>query len=246
MSWSDFEVTGIVTITNTHPTETMYLSLSDVLDDSTLGVFATDACDGDDPDPNDGLDLLGGETVNCDYSASPSDTAATENTATVTLNAIDFDATDPIEWTPTVVGPTSVNLTDDEGPLNTSVPSNGSSVGSFDTPFPYTNSYMCSSIKADYAGDGHHEQDVHNTAVIKDDGTTIDSDSADLEIDCYAPLVSKDANTSFDRTYTWDINKVADETELMLSPGQIFTGVEYSITVDVISVVDEEINDYVR
>jgi len=239
VSWSDFAVSGIVTITNPHPTDTMLLSLSDVLNDATPGVFANDACNGDDPNPNDGLDLLGGETVDCGYSALPSDTSATENTATVTLNAIDFDASDPIEWTAHLVGPLAVDLTDDEGPLNQPVPSFGGAEGSFPTDFPYTNPYVCSSDPADYAGDGHHEQDVDNTAVIKDGDTELDSATAHLDIDCYAPLLSKNADTSFDRTYTWDIEKTASETELTLMPGQTFVGVQYTVTLDVIGVVDD-------
>jgi hypothetical protein len=240
VTWSGFEVSGTVTIQNPHPSATMSLaSLSDALDDATPGVFAVDACTGSDPNPNDGLDISAGGSVDCDYTASPSDKAATENTATATLNSIDFTASDPVEWTANVTGPTSVSLTDDEKPLDETVTSAGGAVGSTDTPFPYTNSYVCSSDKADYAGDGHHAQDVDNTAVIKDGETELDSDSAHLDIDCYAPLVSKDAQASFDRTYTWDIDKTASKTDLLLMPGQVYTGVEYTVTVDVTSVVDD-------
>lgn len=240
VTWSGFEVSGTVTIQNPHPSATMPLSsLTDALDDATTGVFASDACDGSDPNPNDGLDISAGSSVDCDYTASPGDGGATQNTATATLNSIVFTASDPVEWSANVTGPTSVALTDDEKPLNETVTSAGASVGSTDTPFPYTNTYLCSSDKADYAGDGHHAQDVDNTAVIKGGETEIDSDSAHLDIDCYAPLVSKDAQASFDRTYTWDIDKTANETELLLMPGQVYAGVQYTVTVDVASVVDD-------
>jgi hypothetical protein len=240
VTWSGFEVSGVVTIQNPNPSDTMRISsLSDALDDATAGVFASDACTGSDPDPNDGLDIPASGSADCEYTATPSDTSATQNTATATLNGIDFPASDPVEWSANLQGPTEVSLTDDEYPLDETVFSSGGAEGSTDHPFPYTYKYVCSSDKADYAGDGHHEQDVTNTAVIKDGEAELDSASADLEVDCYAPLVSKDADTSFDRTYTWDIDKTASETELMLMPGQVFAGVEYTITVDVIDVVDD-------
>lgn len=240
VTWSGFEVGGTVTIQNPHPSATMSLSsLTDALDDATPGVFADDACTGSDPNPNDGLDISADSSVDCDYTAAPSDSSATQNTATATLNSINFTASDPVEWSANVTGPTSVTLTDDEKPLDETVTSAGGSEGSTDTPFPYTNTYLCSSDKADYAGDGHHAQDVDNTAVIKDGDTEIDSDSAHLDIDCYAPLVSKDAQTAFDRKYTWDIDKTADKTDLLLMPGQVYTGVQYTVTVDVASVVDD-------
>jgi hypothetical protein len=46
----------------------------------------------------------------------------------------------------------------------------------------------------------------------------------------YAPTASKTAETSYDRAYTWDIDKDADATELTLSTGQSFL-VNYTVKV---------------
>lgn len=46
--------------------------------------------------------------------------------------------------------------------------------------------------------------------------------------------VSKTAETSFDRSWTWDIEKTGDQTDLLLSVGQTFT-VNYEVTVSATS-----------
>lgn len=51
----------------------------------------------------------------------------------------------------------------------------------------------------------------------------------------YEVVVTKTAETSFTRTWSWTIDKVGDQTELTLSPGQVFT-VNYDVTVDASSV----------
>ena len=47
--------------------------------------------------------------------------------------------------------------------------------------------------------------------------------------------VAKDAATSLTRTYQWTVDKSADQSELTLSPGQVYT-VNYSVTVDAVAV----------
>ncbi|MCI0398418.1 MAG: hypothetical protein L0332_06115 [Chloroflexi bacterium] len=47
----------------------------------------------------------------------------------------------------------------------------------------------------------------------------------------YEVVVEKSAETSFTRTWTWIIDKVGDQSELILSPGQTFA-VNYEVTVD--------------
>ncbi len=47
----------------------------------------------------------------------------------------------------------------------------------------------------------------------------------------YELIVSKDAHPTYTRTWSWTIDKVGDQTELTLSPGQQFT-VNYDVTVD--------------
>jgi hypothetical protein len=47
----------------------------------------------------------------------------------------------------------------------------------------------------------------------------------------YEVKVEKTADTSYTRTWTWTIEKSADQTDLLLSDGQLFT-VDYEVTVD--------------
>ncbi|MGD2109198.1 MAG: hypothetical protein PVI86_07380, partial [Phycisphaerae bacterium] len=51
----------------------------------------------------------------------------------------------------------------------------------------------------------------------------------------YRLEVSKDASTSYTTTYEWSIEKVADQTELTLSPGQQYL-VNYTLTIDAVAV----------
>jgi len=82
----------------------------------------------------------------------------------------------------------------------------------------YTKAFTCD-------GDaGTHD----NTATIRETGQ---SDSASVTVTCYALQVSKDAQTSFKRTYSWTIDKVGDQTALTLSTGQVFP-VNYDVKVD--------------
>jgi hypothetical protein len=67
-----------------------------------------------------------------------------------------------------------------------------------------------------------------NTAKIQETGQ---SDSASVTVNCYALAVTKDASTSFTRTYGWTIDKSADQSALTLATGEQFL-VNYSVTVD--------------
>lgn len=73
-----------------------------------------------------------------------------------------------------------------------------------------------------------------NTATIRETGQ---SDSASVTVNCYALEVTKTAETSFDRTYDWTIEKSADQTALNLAIGQQFL-VNYKVCVDVTGHVD--------
>jgi hypothetical protein len=74
-----------------------------------------------------------------------------------------------------------------------------------------------------------------NVATIVETGQ---SDSAEVTVSVYSLDVSKDADTSFNRYWTWTIDKTGDQTELTLSVGQQFL-VNYSVTVDATSTDDD-------
>jgi hypothetical protein len=74
---------------------------------------------------------------------------------------------------------------------------------------------------------------VTNTATLTGENTDL-SKEATVTVDCYELAVTKDAYTSLTRTWTWDIEKVADKTDLILSEGQEFL-VNYDVTVSAMS-----------
>jgi len=72
-----------------------------------------------------------------------------------------------------------------------------------------------------------------NTATITylDDGTAGPSASATVTVNCHSLEVTKDAHTSFVRTWYWTIDKWADQSALTLTVGQQFL-VNYSVQLD--------------
>ncbi len=92
--------------------------------------------------------------------------------------------------------------------------------------WPFNNSGS-ESYSATFSCDGD-EGKHDNTATIRE---TDQSDSARVTVHCYALTVTKNANTSFTRTYDWGITKSADQSSLTLALNQSFL-VNYSVTVD--------------
>jgi hypothetical protein len=109
--------------------------------------------------------------------------------------------------------PTHINDT-----INVDDTNGGSWQFSDDGSVQYSKTFTCD------ADEGTHD----NTATIRETGQ---SDDASVDVNCYALEVTKDADTSFTRTYGWTIDKSADQTALTLSTGQQFL-VNYSIKVD--------------
>lgn len=68
----------------------------------------------------------------------------------------------------------------------------------------------------------------NNTATIRETGKY---SSAAVTVNSYALQVSKTANTSFTRKYTWTIDKTGDQTSLTLTKGQVFP-VNYTVVLD--------------
>jgi hypothetical protein len=74
--------------------------------------------------------------------------------------------------------------------------------------------------------------DTPGTRYIKNTTTANGQEaSADVTVKVYALKVSKDASTSFNRYYTWTIDKWADQSALTLATGEQFL-VNYKVTVD--------------
>ncbi len=206
---SNFEVTGSITIENPHPTAAM--SLTSVTDALSSGETATVDCGG-------ATSVPAADSLVCTYSAEPANADPGTNTATVAFNGIDFPATDGYTFSFTEYGYPTINVTDDiEGSLGSA---------SDDATFPYDADFTCSSNPADYT-DGYYSYSVTNAASIDETGA---SDTATVTVNCYAPVVSKTADGTFDRDWTWEIDKTGDQTNLELAVGQQFL-VNYSVTV---------------
>lgn len=203
---SDWVVSGEITIDNATPFDATITGVSDLVS----GGFAPSVdCGGALPQV-----LAAGGSLTCSYGPLPlPDGSARTNTATVATRGLvgggegeaDVAFTDP---TTEVNG--TVYVTDTDGPSFGPV--------SESTMWAYERTFAC-------GGD----QGTHpNVATIAETG---DSDSASVSVACYEPEVTKNADTSFTRTWEWRIDKTADQSELILSPGQIFT-VGYTVTVD--------------
>ena len=148
-----------------------------------------------------------GGTATCPYSVEGPHHHVTvsSNTATATLNGIPFSATEDIHWTPTVINPV-VQLDDDQNP---SWPTNVSS----DSYFEYPGKYTCPSDPAAYYDEdgvfiGLFTSSVRNRAMIKTlAGMELSRYYAEVYVNCYAPVVSKEPAAAYDERHEWDVEK---------------------------------------
>ena len=209
---SDFDVTGTITIENPSPEDNMTVDVTDALS-SGEAAAATDIDCGVAGD-GDNLVVPFGESVVCTYGLEPADADPGTNTATVTLNSINFTATAPYTFTPTNTGdPETVNVTDNfDGGGATAINGPVSDDTTFDT---YTHDFPCPTDETLYDSSGHYQDTFPNTAEIVE---TDDEDSESVDLDCYIPLIEKDAAGSFTHGVDWTIEKsVAPDQHTMLA-----------------------------
>jgi hypothetical protein len=215
---TDPAVSGTITIDNTSELDAVIESVEDVI---SGGIVADVDCGVTFPHV-----LEEGDTLVCDYSADLPDATDRENTATVTLEegTVFEGSADVTFGDPTTVVNGTVNVSDTVagafGPFSDS-----------DT-IEYSSTFDCDDVT--YT-DGHGSYTVDNTATIVE---TDEDSSASVAVDCYVLDVTKDALESLERTYTWSITKSADQTDVVLMPGQQLL-VNYSVTVDVIGQSDD-------
>jgi hypothetical protein len=205
---SDWAVNGTITIDNNTPLAATLTAVTDVV---SPAINASVSCGVTFP-----YNLAAGDTLNCTYSTALPDGANRTNTATVnTSGAVggNSDTADVIFGDPTTVVNGTINVEDTFAGDLGSFSDSGSTT--------YERTFTCD------ADEGKHD----NTATIVETGQF---DDASVTVNCYALAVTKDATTSLTRTWTWTIDKSADQTELLLSPGQLFT-VNYEVTVDATS-----------
>ncbi len=204
---SNWAVTGTISITN--PSGNPAANITNVADVLSISGAADSI--------NCGVSfpylLASGATLNCTYSDAPGSGTDQINTVTVTTdNGVPggSDTADVDFGAPTTVVNNSVEVTDTvEGSLG--IFSTGGST-------TYSRTFGCD------ADEGTH----NNTATITE---TDQNDSASVTVNCYDLQVTKTADESLDRKWTWTIDKVGDQTALTLAPGQVFP-VNYDVTVN--------------
>lgn len=209
---SNWAVSGTITITNPWHVPASITAVTDVI---SPAIAATPSCGVTFP-----YSLAAGGTLNCTYSSPLPDGTSRVNTATVTTTGMvgGGSATANVTFgAPTTTVNGTINVTD----------TYAGSLGAFSATgsTTYNRTFTCD------ADEGTHG----NTATIVETGQ---SDSASVDVDCYALTVTKDADESFVRTWDWTIDKSADQTALTLSPGQLFP-VNYEVTVDADSTDDD-------
>lgn len=213
---SDFAVSGTMTVTNSNS-----IPVNFTISDSVDGTAAAVVC------PVTGTNsgtVAANSSTTCTYSAALAGKADGTNTATITSNTTGVGGTTAsagyVFGDPTsVVGYPTVNVIDSIKGAKGSV--------SGDFTFEYTDSFTCPTDASLYSN-GFYSYQVDNVATIVETGQ---SDNASVTVNCYRIGVSKDAQTSYTRTWTWDIEKVGDQTDLVLAEGQTFL-VNYDVTVD--------------
>jgi hypothetical protein len=226
-----YSVTGNIVVTNTNPSQPMTVTIADSLPGSINPVVLN--CDGGTNTPT----IPAGGQVSCTYSADLPDDSTRTNTATATLNGLVMSGTATVDFsgvTPTDTGPTPspATVNDDNTPAGSPWTATGPDEWTYDVTL------TCSSNPADYTN-GHYSFPHPNTATIED---TDKSANANVTVDCYAPLVGKDATPDFTRTYLWDIDKIANITpdDILLQVGQTYS-YTYDIIVNVTGHNDTEV-----
>ncbi|MBI3537144.1 MAG: hypothetical protein HY070_06275, partial [Chloroflexi bacterium] len=208
---SNYAVLGVIRVNNPAPIPAKVNTVADVI---SGGVPGSVSCDSALP-----ATIAAGGTLTCAYSAALPDATTRTNTATATLQnspsgTTDFSGNASVDFSSAIVTKAndSINVDDTNG-QSWAFSASGSQT--------YSKTFSCD------ADAGRK----NNTATIRE---TNQSSSASVNVNCYALNVTKDARTSFKRTYTWTIAKAADQTSLTLALNESFL-VNYKVTVNATS-----------
>ncbi len=218
-SWA---VSGTVTVLNPHPREAIpAANLSDAL---SLSGPATLDCNGATAAPPATGATPG--SLTCTYAVDLASGAAQTNTATLLLYSRSYTGAAPFAFNPAQAATVndSLTVTDTIG-AGWTFTNSGSQT--------YSRTLDCDAIfgQIDYGVDGVIDANVLNEAVGRgDDGGILTQDSETVTLACYQPTVSKTVATSYTRTYTWTVEKLAAPPRLDLFDGETAT-VTYTIDV---------------
>ena len=219
----DFFVYGDIVISNNSPLSAVITGVSDFLtvDMDEIGVDVV--CGVTFP-----YTLPAGQSLTCTYEKELDGKDDGTNTAVVSTSGSVGGGSDVVSFsfddaTVTVIGYDEVTVTDPES--DDSPWTFGASGSVF-----YEKSFFCG------ADDGGDSFTYPNTATIVETEQTA---SASVVINCWALEIEKDAHTSFDRKYYWDITKEHDAGAdcIELAFGELLE-VNYTVTVTIGGYVD--------
>lgn len=205
---SNWTVSGTITITN--PGDDV--SITSVTDEIDLFGAATVNCGGTPP-----FTLASGNSLVCTYTAN-SGSATTNpfgatNTATFTYtlegNADAGAVVEDVDFTSATVNEVNgtVDVTDQfDGGSETAI----GTVSATTTFTTYDRTFDCSDVTFGTGADTSNTVSYDNTARVKSGTTVLDDDTETVTVTCYRPTISKDADTSFTRTFGWTIEKSVD------------------------------------
>jgi hypothetical protein len=201
---SGFVVSGSAIVTNASGQTATITSISGTLGANALTLDCDFTAPGELPD---------GDEVTCTYVMALASGAPTSSTVTVaTSGAVDgAEETLPVAFAmPTSVVNDNITVNDSAGQ------SWGFSNSGSETYFA---SHGCAA--------GNQRNDVNNTVTIVETGQ---QSSVTLPVYCHVLRVNRSANTGFERTWEWDIDKSHSESgPLVLTAGQTYL-VPYTIT----------------
>ncbi len=221
---SDFIVSGQITIENNGTAAGTVSGLTDSLPTAVITNCKNEALQTVDP-VGGSVVLAVDDSITCDYTANLGDTlpASGTNVATVTSDGDKF--TGPAGYNfaadPTIVGDNEVTVDDTNSAGPQAAPT------AIDKTWTYSSEFACTEVDGEYADEGEHK----NTATIKETGK---SAGATVKVNCNELVVTKTANTSYDRTCDWDITKTSATDKLTLKPGEV-ADVEYTVTVSLVA-----------
>jgi hypothetical protein len=209
---SGYVVTGTITITNPAPMAAVGVSVADML---TGGIAATVDCDPVTAGDQATVDVPAEDSATCSYSATLPNGDTRTNTASATLFGEDYTGTAQVDFTG--VTPT---LTDDTADLT------DARLPELDDEFTDDDTvYASETLDCDDAG-----ENVNTAVLTESDNGTESQDSASVTITCHTLTVTKDATPTFDRVWTWTIEKNADATEITINADESAT-INYEVDV---------------
>ncbi|MBW6474397.1 MAG: hypothetical protein K0B14_14825 [Anaerolineaceae bacterium] len=204
---NDWQVKGTINVTNSHPTLPMVLtSVSDLAG----GITAEVTC------PS--LTVPAAGTLECTYETLEQDSPDANpfgptNTATAVFVGSNWTGAAPIMFPTVPTSEVGKEITVDDDNLDDE---NWSANGVY-AEWTYSKTFTCSSDPDLYIG-GKYTITHTNTATINETGA---DDIATVTVDCYAPVLTKDANASYDERHTWDIEKSVDPLSQSGYPGDL-------------------------